>query len=83
MVTMYQGISMMKGPQDTNPTPTTAQIHIRVPSDFKKAVKIYCIRLGTTEQAWIFRIVEAELARQASDLWPSPTQSAPSGASVA
>jgi hypothetical protein len=29
----------------------TAQIHVRVPPEFKKALKIFCVREGTTEQA--------------------------------
>jgi hypothetical protein len=31
----------------------TSQIHVRVPPEFKRALKIFCVREGTTEQAWI------------------------------
>jgi predicted DNA binding CopG/RHH family protein len=48
----------------------TSQIHVRVTSDFKKAVKIFCVRQGLTEQAWISELIEAELKNQAPDLWP-------------
>ncbi|MEI9476582.1 MAG: hypothetical protein WCO26_08410 [Deltaproteobacteria bacterium] len=48
----------------------TCQIHVRVPLDFKKAVKMFCARHGTTEQAWISELIEGELKNQAPDLWP-------------
>lgn len=48
----------------------TSQIHVRVTPDFKKAVKIFCVRQGLTEQAWISELIEAELKNQAPDLWP-------------
>lgn len=47
----------------------TSQIHVRVPPEFKKALKIFCVREGTTEQAWISELIETELKRKASDLW--------------
>jgi hypothetical protein len=47
----------------------TAQIHVRVPSEFKKALKIFCIREGTTEQAWLSELIETELKSKAPDLW--------------
>jgi len=47
----------------------TSQIHVRVPPAFKKALKIFCVREGTTEQAWISELIEAELKNKAPDLW--------------
>jgi hypothetical protein len=47
----------------------TSQIHVRVPPEFKKALKIFCVREGTTEQAWISELLEAELKTKAPDLW--------------
>lgn len=47
----------------------TAQIHVRVTPEFKRAVKMFCVRQGTTEQAWISRMIEDELSRQAPELW--------------
>ena len=47
----------------------TAQIHVRVTPQFKRAVKMFCVREGTTEQAWISHLIEGELTRQAPDLW--------------
>ena len=46
-----------------------SQIHVRVAADLKKAVKIFCVREGTTEQSWVVGLVEAELAKRAPDLW--------------
>jgi predicted DNA binding CopG/RHH family protein len=46
----------------------TSQIHVRVSPGFKKAVKIFCVRQGLTEQAWISELIEAELKNQAPDL---------------
>jgi hypothetical protein len=48
----------------------TSQIHVRVPPEFKKALKIFCVREGTTEQAWLSELIETELKRKAPDLWP-------------
>lgn len=45
-----------------------SQIHVRVSADLKKAVKIFCVREGTTEQSWVVRLVQAELAKRAPDL---------------
>jgi hypothetical protein len=45
-----------------------SQIHVRVAADLKKAVKMFCVREGTTEQSWVVGLVEAELARRAPDL---------------
>ena len=48
-----------------------AQVHVRVASDLKKAVKMYCVREGIIEQTWIHGLIEAELSRRAPDLWRS------------
>ena len=45
-----------------------SQIHVRVSPDFKKAVKMFCVREGTTERTWILDHLEAELAKRAPDL---------------
>lgn len=47
-----------------------AQVHVRVGSEFKRALKMFCVREGTTEQAWIVALLEAEVSRLAPDLWP-------------
>lgn len=47
-----------------------AQIHVRVTKEFKRAVKMFCVRAGTTEQSWVLELTEAALADQAPDLWP-------------
>jgi hypothetical protein len=47
---------------------TDAQIHIRVSSQFKRAVKVFCAREGLTEQQWAHNVLEAALLRQAPDL---------------
>ncbi len=47
----------------------TSQIHVRVPPEFKRALKMYCVREGTTEQAWISDLIETELKNKAPDLW--------------
>ena len=47
-----------------------SQIHVRVPTEFKKALKIFCVREGTTEQAWLSELIETELKSKAPDLWP-------------
>ena len=47
----------------------TSQIHVRVPPEFKKALKIFCVREGTTEQAWLSELIENELRSRAPDLW--------------
>jgi predicted DNA-binding protein len=46
-----------------------SQIHVRVPPEFKRALKIFCVREGTTEQAWISELIETELKNKAPDLW--------------
>jgi hypothetical protein len=40
-----------------------------VPPEFKKALKIFCVREGTTEQAWLSELIETELKTKAPDLW--------------
>ncbi len=47
----------------------TSQIHVRVTPEFKKALKIFCVREGTTEQAWLSALIETELNNKAPDLW--------------
>jgi predicted DNA-binding protein len=47
----------------------TSQIHVRVPPEFKKALKIFCVREGTTEQAWLSKSIETDLNNKAPDLW--------------
>ena len=47
----------------------TSQIHVRVPPEFKRALKMYCVREGTTEQAWLSELIETELKNKAPDLW--------------
>jgi hypothetical protein len=46
-----------------------SQIHVRVPPEFKRALKIFCVREGTTEQAWISKLIETQLKNKAPDLW--------------
>ncbi len=46
-----------------------SQIHVRVPPEFKRALKIFCVREGTTEQAWISELIEKQLKNKAPDLW--------------
>ena len=51
-----------------------SQIHVRVSPEFKRAVKMFCVREGTTEQSWVLELVEAELAKRAPDLWSTPAR---------
>ena len=53
-----------------------SQIHVRVPPEFKKALKIFCVREGTTEQAWLSELIETELKSKAPDLWSKKLPSA-------
>ncbi len=46
-----------------------SQIHVRVPPDFKRALKMFCVREGTTEQAWVSELIETELKSKAPNLW--------------
>lgn len=55
----------------------TRQVHVRLSAAMKKAVKIYCVREGTTEQAWVLALIEERLRRHAPDLWPEPVSSPP------
>jgi predicted DNA-binding protein len=47
----------------------TSQIHVRVPAEFKRALKMFCVREGTTEQAWLSELIETQLKKKAPDLW--------------
>ena len=60
---------MVEGYGMTESSGKTSQIHVRVPPEFKRALKIFCVREGTTEQAWISELIEAELKNKAPDLW--------------
>ena len=46
----------------------SAQIHIRVTPEFKRALKIYCAREGITEQRWAQSMLESALGECAPDL---------------
>jgi predicted DNA-binding protein len=46
------------------------QVHVRLPAELKRAVKMFCVREGTTEQAWVRGLIEDRLTRKAPDLWP-------------
>ncbi len=59
----------------------TAQIHVRVTPELKKAVKLFCVRDETTEQTWISDLIERELAAKAPDLRLPPKSARPSGKS--
>lgn len=48
----------------------TAQLHVRLLPEMKRAVKVHCAQTGTTEQAWVERLIEAELREQAPGLLP-------------
>ena len=47
----------------------TSQTHVRISPEFKRALKMFCVREGTTEQAWISELIETELKSKAPDLW--------------
>ena len=53
------------------------QVHVRVSAAMKKAVKMFCVREGTTEQAWVYRLIDQHLARKAPDLWPGGDKGLP------
>ena len=54
-----------------NPTlAKSAQIHIRVTTDLKRAVKVHCAQSGVTEQAWVQQLIETALAEQAPERPP-------------
>lgn len=61
----------MKSDELKRLTPTR-QVHVRVSTDLKRAVKMFCARTSTTEQSWIHALIEEELHRKAPDLW-TPT----------
>ena len=52
----------------------TSQIHVRVPPEFKRALKMFCVREGTTEQAWLSELIETELKNKAPELWSEKLQ---------
>jgi hypothetical protein len=53
------------------------QVHVRVSAAMKKAVKMFCVREGTTEQAWVYRLIDQHLMRKAPDLWPGVNRHPP------
>lgn len=60
-----------------NPTlAKSAQIHIRVTTDLKRAVKVHCAQTGVTEQAWVQQLIEAALSEQAPELRPRQERAA-------
>jgi hypothetical protein len=52
------------------------QIHVRVSPDLKKAVKMFCVREGETEQSWLHALIDGELKRRAPDLWSGEAREA-------
>jgi hypothetical protein len=48
--------------------PKEAQVHVRIPIDLKRALKIHCVREGMTEQALVVALIKAELQTNARDL---------------
>lgn len=56
--------------------PAKRQIHVRVSPEFKRAVKMFCVREGTTEQSWVVELIETELKKRAPDLWKMRDQRA-------
>jgi hypothetical protein len=60
---------MGKNPQ--HPAVSFRQVHVRVSSELKKGLKMFCAREGTTEQALLLNLIELELAKRAPDLWPA------------
>jgi predicted DNA-binding protein len=46
-----------------------SQIHVRIAPELKKDLKIFRVRQGTTEQAWLSELIETELREKAPDLW--------------
>lgn len=58
-------------------TSLTRQVHVRVPTNLKRAVKMFCVREGTTEQAWVHELIEERLKREAPDLWPDSDKGRP------
>ena len=58
-------------------TSPVRQVHVRVSAALKKAVKMLCVREGTTEQAWVHGLIEGQLRRHAPDLWPGGDKAVP------
>ena len=48
----------------------TVQLYVCSTPDLKKAVKIHCAQVGTTDQAWVEHLIAAELEKQAPELRP-------------
>lgn len=48
--------------------PTSAQVHIRVSPEFKRALKVFCAREGLTEQQWTSAVLHRALSSDAPDL---------------
>lgn len=48
-------------------SPKGSQIHVRVTADLKKAVKMHCVREGTSEQGWVVELIAAELGKRAPE----------------
>jgi hypothetical protein len=70
LVTTYQINSMGANGMAGTP-PKDSQVHVRVGSDLKRALKMFCVREGTTEQSWLTELIELELSKRAPDLWSS------------
>jgi hypothetical protein len=50
------------------PSDEAAQVHVRVPSKVKRAIKIFCAREGLTEQGWALQVLTDALGASAPDL---------------
>jgi hypothetical protein len=62
-----------------NSRPALSQIHVRLPSELKRIVKMYCAQEGVTEQAWLLDLIKAEMEEKAPNLW---RQQKPSSARI-
>ena len=62
----------------------TAQIHVRVSADFKRALKIYCAGAGITEQRWMEDVLKRAFAQCAPELagGVSPREEVPVGLGI-
>ena len=52
-----------------NAVTSLRQIHVRVSSELKKVLKMFCAREGVTEQALLLDLIETELSKRAPELW--------------
>jgi hypothetical protein len=81
----YQSTNLTSSPsRSTGARSKEAQVHVRLPTDLKRALKIHCVREGTTEQALVVALIKAELQTNARDLMRErrgPTLRAASGVS--